>query len=133
MYHRGVTTGMMGHRIAAGNRQQPRNECAPHRANRGTAQGFGTAVPVAVVHGRITDKLRFHALEMHVSKRLASLARASKVIDGVRPALCAGGRCVGFSGGRAVLGCACQVSVLDWLGHWPVTARVRSSGWVDAS
>jgi hypothetical protein len=82
MHHRGVTTGLMGcHRIAAGHRQQPRNECVPHLANRGTAQRCGPAVLAAVVHGRIIDKLRFHTLEMPVTKRLASLARASKKMD----------------------------------------------------
>jgi hypothetical protein len=133
MHHRGVTTGMMvRRRIAAGHRQQSRNECAPHLANQGTAQGRGTAVLAAVVHGRrITDKLRLRTLEMQVMQRLASLARASKIIVGFIP------RCVpvvdvGAFGGRAVLRSAWQVSVLDRLGHRPVTARVRLSGWVDA-
>lgn len=104
MHHRAVTTDMIGrHRIAAGHRQQPRNECAPHLANRGTAQGCRMAVLAAVVHGRITDKLRFRTLEMQVTQRLASLARASKIMDWVRSPLYAGGRRVGLSGRRAVL------------------------------
>lgn len=106
MHYRGVTTDVMGrHRIAAGHRQQPRYECAPHLANRGTAQGCGAAVLAAVIHDRITDKPRFHTLEKPVTKRLASLARASK--EGptcLVPRVRAAGRRVRFSVGRAVLG-----------------------------
>ena len=79
MHHRGVATGLMGrHRIAAGRRQQPRDECAAHLANWATAPGCGPAVLAAVIHGGVTDKPRLHTLEMQVTKRLASLARASK-------------------------------------------------------
>ena len=132
MHHRAVTTDMMGrHRIATGHRQQPRNERAPHLANRRTAQGCRTAVLASIVHRRITDKPRLRTLEMQVTKRLASLARASKIIDWFVRAICRWSTCR-VSDRRAVLRRACQVSVLDWLGHWPVTTRVRSSGWVDA-
>ena len=60
MHRRGVTTDVMGReRRAAGDRQQPRSECAPHLANRGTAQGCRMAVLAAVVHGRTVDTVRW--------------------------------------------------------------------------
>ena len=47
-----------------------------------------------LLHDRITDKPRFHTLEKPVTKRLASLARASKKVP-----TCLVPRCVPLVGG----------------------------------
>ena len=83
MHRRGVTTDVTGReRRAAGDRQRPRNECAPHLANRGTAQGCRMAVLAAVVHGRTVDTVRWFWVGAPVIGQSGSSGWVMRVTNG---------------------------------------------------